>query len=256
VALFQFVNPSFISIVPYKIDGKPSTVLQPGTNPMEGTYLSFTTLNTEIEFLPGTHSIEFFSVDTDPLGFFTVTLDVEAGKTYVMKGTSKDFAITCDGKPVPFKVAPVPVLSEPSAAESHATLTFIPGTGGFKSVPYILRIDGKVRATMYRLHPRWTTMNYSGLARGIVTSINMAGMIVQPNLEAKEGYFSIRVAPGKHVIEYFADSLMLGQRQFGKLVRLAEFDAVAGKDCSIEIVPDTVKSSQGIIENGIRIVQK
>lgn len=51
-------------------------------------------------------------------------------------------------------------------------------------------------------------------------------------------------------------SVVAGQRHFGKLVRIAEFDAIAGGEYSIEIVPDTVKSSQRIIENGIRIVRK
>jgi hypothetical protein len=256
MALLQFVNPAFISIVPYKIDGTPSLRLQEGTSPMEGTFLSFTTLNTEIEFAAGRHSIEFYSVNTDPVGHFIVTFSVEAGKTYLMQGTSQNLTLTTGGVAVPYTVKPVEVLREPGDKEPHATLTFIPGKSGFDSVPYLLRIDDKVRGTMYRLHPRWTTMNYSGLARGIVTSINMAGMIVQPNLEAKEGYLSIRIEPGHHRIEYFADGVFMGQRHFGQFVRVIEFDAVAGADYEIEIVPDAQKSPQGFVENGIRIVKK
>jgi len=253
-AVFQFFPPAFISIVPYKLDGKPH--LYDGDRRfMEGTFYSFTTLSTDWAFAPGRHSIEFYTVDTDPLKQIVISLDMEAGKTYVMKGSSKKFDITCDGKTVPYDVSPVPVLEEPSEDQPHAILSFIPQKSAIASVPYLLRIDGKVRKTMYKLHPRWTCMNYSSLARGIVTSVGGAGMLLQPNLDVKEGYISIRLAPGPHQIEYFADGTFLGQRAFGTWVRTIDFIAEAGRSYAIEIVPDEAPLYKGgLTENGIRIV--
>ena len=251
-AVFVWVAPSFISYVPYKLDGKPNSQAS-ASKFMEGTFASFTSINSEYVFMPGRHTIEFYAVDTDPVSHFVLGIDLEAGKRYIMKGKTREFSITCDGVPVPYTNSPVPVLEEPKETEPHATLTFLPGKGGFKSVPYILRIDGKVRETMYRLHPRWTTMNYSSLARGIVTSIGGAGMLIHPNLDAKEGYLSIRITPGHHVVEYFTDNIYAGRRMFSRLVRIAEFDALAGVKYSVDIVPDLEKQPDGLLEHGIEI---
>jgi hypothetical protein len=253
-AVFQFVAPFFISIVPYKLDGRPH-LYDGDTRFMEGTFYSFKTTTSDWAFAPGRHSVEFYTVDTDPLKQIIVSLDMEAGKTYVMKGTSKEFDITCDGKSVPFEVSPVPILEEPSEDQPHAILSFIPQKSAIASVPYLFRIDGKVRTTMYKLHPRWTCMNYSSLARGIVTSVGGAGMLLQPNLDVKEGYISIRLEPGTHQIEYFADGTFLGQRAFGTWVRTIDFTAEAGRSYAIEIVPDDAPLYEGgLTENGIRIV--
>lgn len=252
-ALFKFVSPAFISEVPFKLDGEANTGADPRF--MEGTFYSFTTLTTDWSFAPGRHEIEFYAVDVEPPEHFIIGFEAEPGRVYEMRGSSQAFTIAEGGVPIRFDLRPVPVLPEPAEDEPHATLSYLPGRGAFATVPYVLRIDGMVRERMFRLHPRWTTMNYSSLARGVVTSVGLAGMIVQPNVDLKEGYLSIRLAPGTHRIEYFCDALYAGRRFFGKFVRELEFTAEAGGHYLLEIVPDPAPSPSGVVENGARIVR-
>jgi hypothetical protein len=122
---------------------------------------------------------------------------------------------------------------------------------------WVFRIDGKIRTPMYKMHPRWVVMNYSGLASGIVNSIGGSGMLIQANLEGTEGSLEVRLSPGKHLIEGFAETMFLGSRIRGDAVRVLEFDFKSGKAYKIVLVRDTeVNKNAGLAENGIKIVPK
>jgi hypothetical protein len=208
-----------------------------------------------VTLLPGEHSFELYTVDTNPLTFTTIRFTVEAGKTYLMKGNSKAYSVTVNGNPVDVAHEQVPVIAEPAETDFHAVLSFTPGSAGMDVSAYVLRIDGKIRNPMFKLHPRWAVMNYSGLARGIVTSAGGTGTLIQANLDAKEGAFSIRLAPGPHTIEYFAEATVLGSRGLGMLVKTISLDAKAGGRYAIVTSKNAGKDERGDPVTTVEIVQ-
>jgi len=66
-------------------------------------------------------------------------------------------------------------------------------------------------------------------------------MLIQANVEAKEGSFSIRLSPGSHRIEYIAETLFLGSRILSDSVRVLERDFEAGRTYDIVITADAEK---------------
>jgi hypothetical protein len=82
------------------------------------------------------------------------------------------------------------------------------------------------------------------------------GTLIQANLDAAEGGFSIRLAPGHHSIEYFAESTVLGSRYLGNLVRIIELDAEAGKNYALVTAKNAEKDERGDPVTSVEIVQK
>lgn len=238
----------------YAIDGKPRDHHMENENRLlESSYSNTLACGFNVDVLPGEHSFEFYTVDTNPLLIYTLTFALEAGKTYEFVGSSKSFDIVEGGKKVAFAQADVPSLVEPAESEPHATFEIRREKGAMDVNVYIFRIDGKVRTPMYKRHPRWVVMNYSGLASGIVNSIGGTGMLIQANVEANEGALSVRLPPGRHHIEYAVENIFLGQRILGEAVRSLDFDFEAGKTYKPEILKDSVKI-EDIYENFMKIV--
>jgi hypothetical protein len=253
-AVFTYKGTGAYGLLLYAVDGQPRT--KHGDNRLlEGSYSNTLMCGFDLTLLPGEHVFEFYTVDTNPLQIFTIKFPVAAGKTYILSGSSKEFALRADGAAVPFVREEVPSIVEPAETEPHATLEIKREGGAMDVNCFILRIDGKIRSPMYKRHPRWVVMNYSGLASGIVNSIGGTGMLIQGNVEAKEGYLLLRLSPGTHRIEYFAESIFLGQRELGDAVRILDFNFEAGKDYKSVLTPDSSKI-EGITEHGMTIAPK
>jgi hypothetical protein len=251
-ALFTYPGTGSYGLLLYAVDGQPRTRI--GDNRLlEGSYSNTLMCGFDVVVQPGTHRFEFYTVDTNPLQVFTLELSMEAGKTYALTGSSKAFAVKLDGQEVPVVRGEVAAIVEPAEDSPHATLTFSRTQGAMDVNAWILRIDGKIRQPMYKRHPRWMVMNYSGLASGIVNSIGGGGMLIQPNVDAKEGNFGIRLSPGMHRIEYQAEALFLGKREMGEIVRSVDVDLEAGKAYRIVAVPSGEKI-EGIAETAIQIL--
>ncbi|WP_304244904.1 hypothetical protein [Gracilinema caldarium] len=154
---------------------------------------------------PGLHRFEFYTVDTSPIQIFTLTFPLKAGSVYELIGSSKEQKILEDGKEIAVERGDVPVLVEPEPTEPHATLIVQRDKLSSRNV-YVLRVDGKIRAPMYKLHPRWVVMNYSGLARGVILFVPKGPFLdlaaymdlLPSNIEAAEGSLVLRLSPGPH----------------------------------------------------------
>ncbi len=253
-ATFTYKGTGAYGLLLYAIDGQPRS--RHGDNRLlEGSFSNTLMCGFDVTVLPGEHSFEFYTVDTNPLQIFTLRFPMAAGKTYALEGSSKVFKVTLEGAPIMAAREDVPAIIEPAEGDPHATLEFRREGGAMDVNAYLLRIDGKIRSPMYKRHPRWAVMNYSGLASGIVNSIGGTGMLVQANVEADEGKLSIRLEPGRHHIEYFVETMYLGQRGLGDSVRSLDFDFESGKSYRIVLERDPVKV-EGVEESSIAIVGK
>jgi hypothetical protein len=100
-------------------------------------------------------------------------------------------------------------------------------------VAYVFRIDGLISPTMRYFEPRWVAFNSPGVMPMVIR--NDIEAIHSPLIDPSYGNLSIILAPGHHVVEYTTDYMPLAYRCMGYLVRIAEFDAVAGMTYQIVV---------------------